>query len=352
LNKDALLQPSFFINTIIIGAGQSGLVTAYFLKKRGIEYLVLDENKEVGYSWLERYDSLKLFTNIRHNSLAGLEFPGHKNAFPTKDETAAYLQKYAQHFNIQVKFDTRVITLNKSGDFFRVETTKGVYQSKNVVVCTGAFHTPFIPKFSQKINPGILQLHSKEYKNSKQLKEGKVLVVGGGNSGVQIVEELVNEGREVYFSYRGELKRVTNHPFIVWLIFKTGFVHASKNNFLGRHIMQKGEVIIGTDLKKMFGHSNLTQCGSLVDASEYDFQFEKLKISDAKNVIWATGFITDYSWIKLPIFDDKGNLKTHYGITDVKGLYFAGSAWQRSRASWLIGGVSKDAKYITEKIVK
>lgn len=344
------MQPPFFVHTIIIGAGQSGLVTAYYLKKKNIDHFVLDEGSEVGQSWMRRYDSLKLFTNIRHNSLDGFVFPGERNKFPTKYETATYLKQYAAHFNLSIRFGEKVIKLEKNGDFFHIETIKGFYQSKNVIVCTGAFHTPFVPDYGKKIHSDILQIHSRDYTNSSQLKKGKIVVVGGGNSGVQIAEELVNEGKEVYFSYRDPLKRVPNHPLIVWFIFATGFVYASKNNFIGKYIMNNGEVIIGTDLKELFKKNNLVQTGALVNAAGVEFQFERLKINDIQNVIWATGYKPDFNWIQLPILDNHGNPITDYGVTQVKGLYFVGLGWQRSRASWLIGGVSRDAKYITEKI--
>lgn len=338
-------------HTIVIGAGQSGLAVSYYLKDKSIDYLVLDESSEIGHSWSNRYDSLKLFTNIRHNSLVGLNFPGDKNHYPTKDETAAYLKQYAKHFQIPVKHDTSVKSLRKSDELFVIETNNGTYHSKNIIVCTGAFHTPFIPEIGTKTSKEIFQIHSKKYKNSSQLKKGKTLVVGGGNSGVQIVEELVNEGKEVYFSYRGQLKGIGNNPLGVWLTFATGLVFASKHSFVGKHIMKNGEVIIGTDLKKLFSHSNLIQTGAMLGAKENELKFERMNVNDVSNIIWATGYTADFNWIQLPIFDEQGNLETDYGVTRIKGLFFVGSAWQRSRASWLIGGVSRDAKYIAEKII-
>ncbi len=345
-----ILQSPILKHTIVIGAGQSGLAISYFLKKKSIDYLVLDEGHEVGHSWANRYDSLKLFTNIRHDSLVGLDFPGDKNRYPTKDETAAYLKQYAKHFQVPIRHNTSVKNLKKENDLFVIETKDEVYQAKNVIICTGAFHMPFIPECGKKINTNIFQIHSKDYKNSLQLKKGKILVVGGGNSGVQIVEELVNEGKEVCFSYRGQLKGIGNNPFFVWLSFVSGFVFASKNSFVGKFIIKKGEVIIGTDLRKLFGKPNLNQVGALLEAEKNVLQFERIQLNDIENIIWATGYTADFNWIQLPIFDAKGNLETDYGVTKVKGLYFVGSAWQRSRASWLIGGVSRDAKYIAERI--
>ncbi|HYK73771.1 MAG TPA: NAD(P)/FAD-dependent oxidoreductase, partial [Pseudoneobacillus sp.] len=194
-------------DVIIVGGGQAGLSLGYYLKKSALTFLILDKGNEVGEMWKERYDSLTLFTPDFYSSLPGLTFTGSRNSYPTKDEVANYLKSYAERFAIPIQHNTEVQKLSQTSDGFKIITNKGEVLAQKVVVATGPFQKPMIPEFSQALSSDVLQLHSSEYKNPKQLKEGSVLVIGGGNSGAQISVELSKE-RKVYLSVGHKLKLI------------------------------------------------------------------------------------------------------------------------------------------------
>ncbi|MCU0423759.1 MAG: NAD(P)/FAD-dependent oxidoreductase [Bacteroidia bacterium] len=339
-------------NTVIIGAGQAGLSAAYYLNKQRKKYVVLEAAGEIGASWANRYDSLSLFTSARYNNLPGAAFPGDKDRFPTKNEVVDYLNKYVATFNIQVLLNNRVTHLSKSDTDFMVITTTGSFYAKNVIVCTGPFQIPFVPTFSQHLNSNILQLHSNAYKKPAQLRSGDTLVVGGGNSGVQIVEELINHGVKVFFSFSGELKGVPNNILMQRLIFGSGITSASINSLIGKWLKQRKEPIMGTNLKKLFNAPNLTVVGKALSATDQEIICEKSTINTVQNIIWATGFKPDFGWIALDVLDATGFPLQERGLTKIKGLFFLGLAWMYSRNSGLLGGVGKDAKYVTNNLAE
>ena len=177
--------------TIVIGAGQAGLAMGYYLSQSNVNFLIIDKGRELGEVWKERYDSLRLFTPRMYSSLPGLVLDGDQHGFPSKDEIGDYLKHYADKFALPVALNTEVLSVTKHEESFCVETTKGMFNTSNIVVATGPFQTKRLPAFSASLNESILQLHSSEYKNPNQLQKGNVLVVGGGNSGAQIVIILV-----------------------------------------------------------------------------------------------------------------------------------------------------------------
>ena len=177
------------LGTVVIGGSQAGLAVGYFLKKRDLPFVILDENGRVG-AGRKRWDSLHLFTPARYNGLPGMAFPGLPWTYPTKDETADYLEAYARAFELPVRTGVRVDRLAKSGDRFEVKCGQQALFAENVVVATGAFNNPRVPSFARELDKSILQLHSKEYRNPSQIQEGRALVVGAGNSGAEIAMEL------------------------------------------------------------------------------------------------------------------------------------------------------------------
>lgn len=337
-------------HTIIIGGGQAGLAAAYYLSKKNKNYVVLEAAESIGNSWRQRYESLKLFTSARYNNLPGLEFPGNKNHFPHKDEVVSYLKRYVDTFKIPIKVKEQVTSLSNENNLFQIKTENNSYTSENVVVCTGPFQEAFIPSFSMSINSNILQLHSSTYLNTKQLQDGDTLVVGGGNSGVQIVEEMVNEGRNVFFSFSGKMKRMPNNQFMQRLIFGSGITSASIHSLIGSRLKKRGEPIMGTNIKKLFKEPNLKLVGRTTGANSNEIICEKTTLSTVRNIIWSTGFKPDFRWMNFNIFDKNGYPEHQRGITAIKGLYFLGLAWMYSRNSGLLGGVKEDAEYIIGKI--
>ena len=187
--------PGDSIETVVIGGGQAGLATGYHLKRLGLDHVILDENEQVGAAWRNRWESLRLFTPGRYNNLPGMPYPGPPSSLPAKDDIADYLQKYVARFELPVRTGVKVDRVAADGDGYLVDAGDERIWAKNVVVATGAFHTPRIPDFADSLNPNIVQLHSFEYRGPSQVQEGSVLVVGAGQSGVEIALDMSRDHR-------------------------------------------------------------------------------------------------------------------------------------------------------------
>ncbi|MGA9293983.1 MAG: NAD(P)/FAD-dependent oxidoreductase, partial [Ignavibacteriaceae bacterium] len=155
---------------IVIGAGQAGLSTGYYLRKKNIPFVILDANKRIGDSWRKRWDSLHLFTPAKFDSLPGFPFPASPNYFPAKDEMADYLENYAAHFNLPVRTGIKVDGLSREGNSYCIKAEDKHFQAEHVVIAMSNFQNPKIPQFAKELNPDIVQLHSFDYRNQSQLK--------------------------------------------------------------------------------------------------------------------------------------------------------------------------------------
>lgn len=167
--------------TVIVGGGQAGLSMGYHLVRRERSFVILDANERIGDSWRKRWDSLRLFTPARYSGLPGWRFPAPGGSYPTKDGVADYLEAYATRFDLPVRTGVKVERLAREGDRYVVVAGDRRFEADNVVVATGAYQCPRVPGFASRLDPGILQLASTEYREPSQLQEGGVLVVGAGN---------------------------------------------------------------------------------------------------------------------------------------------------------------------------
>ncbi|OUR95045.1 potassium transporter Trk [Flavobacteriales bacterium 34_180_T64] len=340
---------------IIIGAGQAGLAMAYYLTKQEKDYLIVDANDETGAPWLKRWDSLKLFTPSEFNHLPGMNFPHSKGHYASKYEVAEYLKSYVSKFNIPIEFNQKIRSLKKEGTSFLLKSDSTVFKAKNIVIATGPFHTPFTPPFHSKINQDILQIHSEHYKNPNQLQNGDTLVVGAGDSGVQILDEIANTDRKVYFSGATNITSIPQEIFgktLWWWFSKIGFLTVSKFSWIGKKLSKGGQPIIGTDVKTLFNRSNVNCMGRSLDADNHEIIFEKGKVDSIKNIVWATGFKPNFNWIDgIELGED--NYPINYrGVSNIKGLYFLGLPWLYTRGSATLGGVKKDAEHLSDYILK
>ena len=193
-------EPGIF-QTVIVGGSQAGLAVGYHLARRGLPFVILDAHERIGDAWRKRWDSLRLFTPARYDGLPGMPFPAPAHSFPTKDEVADYLEAYATRFDLPVRTGVRVDRLTKEGDRFVVAAGDDRFVAEQVVVATGAYQTPRMPGFASELDPNIVQMHSTEYRNPSQLREGGVLVVGAGNSGADIALE-ASRGHQTWLSGR------------------------------------------------------------------------------------------------------------------------------------------------------
>lgn len=342
-------------HTVVIGAGQAGLAMGYYLRKNNDNFLILEKGFRPGNAWKDRYDSLKLFTPRMYSSLPGLPLIGDKHGFPSKDEIATYLHRYAAKFSLPIQFTTEVIEVTHSNGVFTLITNKGKITTKNVVVATGAFHIKHIPPFAEKISEQVLQLHSSDYKNPDQLREGLVLVVGGGNSGAQIAVEL-STIKNTYLSVGNKLSflpLVVARKSMFWWFDKLGLLKVTNTSFLGKKIQQRGDPIFGFELKKAIKDWEVTLKGRVVDAKKDHVIFEDQSNLQVENIIWSTGFKSDFSWLNIPgVVSKEGKVIHKRGVTNIKGLYFLGLPWQCKRGSSLLQGVGEDAKFIRDVIIK
>lgn len=223
---------------VVVGGGQAGLAIGYFLTRQGREFTILEAAGEPAAAWLERWDSLKLFTPARYDALPGRAFPGDPDRYPTRDEVAAYLTDYARGFDLPVKLNSRVNGIKKVDDGYIVELDDCTYEAEQVVVATGPFQMPFVPPVAEQLGDGVVQMHSTAYRSPQSLPEGRVLVVGGGNTGFQIAEEL-SGSREVHLSIGSRQtplpQRILGRD-LFWYLEATGLIHKTTESRIGRRM--------------------------------------------------------------------------------------------------------------------
>jgi putative flavoprotein involved in K+ transport len=338
---------------IVIGGGQAGLAMGYYLQKKRKDFLILDANERTGDNWRNRYDSLFLFTPRGFNHLPGLAFQGAGDGLPRKDEAADYLERYASYFSLPIHRNTKVWKLQKLEQGFQIWTNQGEYLAKQVVIATGPFQKPVLPAFSNQLPDHVYQVHSSSYRNPSQLQEGSVMVVGAGNSGAQIAVELAHE-RQVHLSVGHSLNFKPLYVLgksIFWYFDKLGLLQAEVNSRKGAWLHKQPEQIYGLELKRLI-HANRIQIKPrAIGAEKGNILFEDGTSVQAQNVIWATGFRSDFDWIALPgVLDTKGAPLHDKGVSPVHGIYFVGLPWQSRRGSALMGWVGQDAKYVMSKL--
>ena len=342
------------LDYVVIGGAQAGLSMAYHLKTMGKKFIVVDGENEVGASWLNRWDSLKLFTPTEYNHLPGLKFNAQKGHYPTKIEVANYFKSYVETFQIPVQLNTLVTGVRKTEKGFFVTHKNGEIEAKNVVIATGPFHIPYTPPCHTKISSTVLQMHSNYYKGVDQLQEGDALVVGGGDSGYQILDEISKDSsRTVYFSGVTKVNSIPQQflgKTLWWWFTLIGFLSYHKYSWIGKKISSFPQPIIGTDVKEILSRKNVISIGRTKDALKDTVIFENNSITSIKNIIWATGYRPNFTWIEGLELDENSYPKNYRGVSNITGLYFIGLPWMYTRGSATLGGVSKDASYLANII--
>ncbi|OUS19246.1 potassium transporter Trk [Nonlabens dokdonensis] len=341
---------------IIIGAAQAGLSMAYHLQKKDKNFLILDGGKEIGESWLNRWDSLQLFTTTEYNHLPGFKFKAPKGHYPSKVEVAQYFKDYVNHFSLPVRLNTLITSVGKKDGVFYLEHNTGTLHAAQVIVATGPFHTPYTPPCHRNIAESVVQMHSNYYKGLHQLQDGDALVVGAGDSGYQILDEISASGnRKVFFSGDTTVKSIPQQflgKTIWWWFTKTGFLSFNKYSWMGKKIISSRQPVIGTDVKEILSRENVEAVGRTKNAVENEIIFESKKVKTIKNVVWATGYRPNFSWIEGLELDEDHYPKNYRGVSNIEGLYFIGLPWMYTRGSATLGGVSKDAAYLVERLLE
>ncbi len=405
------------MHTVVVGAGQAGLVMSHHLRDAGREHLVLDRRDELGGGWHDRWDAFQLVSPNFVTDLPGFPYAGgDPDGYMTRAEIAARVAAYATAIDAPVALGTTVTRLaadESSPGRFLLETTRGAVRAENVVVATGAFHTPRIPPTA--LDPTIHQLHAHDYRSETQLPPGGVLLVGSGQTGVQLAEELHAAGRAVTLSvghcgrvprrYRGrdifwwlrslvvdgprvgtELPRVDELPDprarFACNPHLSGHDGGHDTNL--RRFAAEGMRLVGrfegADAYRARFAADLSTNLAFADAF-FDERFKDLiesfteraglnlppddrvpfeldvpevteldlRAEGISTVLWTTGYAPDYGWLDLPVLDELGVPRHVRGISEVPGLTFIGLLWQHTQASANFVGVAADADYLASR---
>jgi len=397
---------------VIVGGGQAGLSISYCLKERGIDHIVFEQH-QIAHSWrTKRWDSFCLVTPNWQCQLPGFPYDGDDpQGFMGRDAIVEYIMDYARSFEPPIREGVTVNRLRRNATGgYEVSTSIGEYTADQVVVATGGYHTPRIPAIAERLPAEILQLHSSQYKNPASLPEGAVLVVGTGQSGCQIAEDLHRAGRKVHLSvgsaprsprtYRGKdvvdwldqmgyydlpidehpqkdsIRHRTNH----YVSGRDGGKEIDLRQFATEGMalhgrlkgIQAGRLEFADDLK-----TNLDQADAVaesikrtidtfIEKNEIYAQMEPsyvpawepseqdgavaLESANITTVIWSTGYHMDFRWIEVPVFDGKGYPGHDRGVTSVRGLYFLGLPWLYTWGSGRFSGIARDAHHLADCI--
>jgi putative flavoprotein involved in K+ transport len=250
-----------------------------------------------------------------------------------------------------VELNSAVRSIRKAGGAYLVELGDRAYEADQVVVATGPFQVPFVPAIAERLDRDVAQRHSTEYRSPDAIPEGRVLVVGGGNTGFQIAEEL-SASREVHLAIGSRQtplpQRILGRD-LFWYLDATGLIRKTTASRIGRR-MSGRDTLIGSTPRALRRRHGVQLHGRAVDAAGSTVGFENGTKLEVDAVIWATGFRVDHSWIDVPVFDDEGRLVHRRGVTASPGLYFLGLSWQHTRGSALLGWVKDDAEHIASQI--
>jgi putative flavoprotein involved in K+ transport len=323
----------------------------YYLARQGRRFIILERGDSIAPAWRERWDSLRLFTPRGYSGLPGLPFPGDPDDYPTRDEVIAYLERYADEFDLPIEPNSNVRRLSREDGRFVLELDGRTITADQVVVATGPFQTPYVPELAEELDADVWQAHSTGYRRPGDVPEGTVLVVGGGNTGFQIAKELSTTHKAILSvgSRQKPLPQRLAGRDLFWWLTKTGLIRKTVESRLGQRLKDR-DTLIGSSPRELKRRYRVRLKPRAIRASRRTVTFEDESEVAANAVIWATGYRPDYSWIDLPIFEPDGRLRHRRGITDVPGLSFLGLTWQHTRGSALIGWVKDDAEFIAERI--
>jgi putative flavoprotein involved in K+ transport len=348
------------VNTVVIGGGQAGLSVGHHLARRGVDFLILDASARVGDTWRQRWDSLRLFTPARHSGLDGMPFPAPPFSFPTKDEMGDYLEAYARRFALPVRSGVRVDRLSRQRDRFVVAAGGERFEAENVVVAMANYQRPRVPPFAGELDPGIVQVHSFEYRRPGQLRAGDVLIVGSGNSGAEIAVETVKghrtflAGRDtghVPFRVDGLAARLVLSRLVLRGLFHRVLSLATP---IGRRarpkMLHRAAPLIRTRPRDL-AVAGVTRVPRVVGVRGGLPLLADGRVLDVANVVWCTGFDPGFSWIDLPVFGTDGEPQHEAGIVPAQpGLYFVGLQFLYAFSSEMIHGVGRDAARIADVV--
>lgn len=404
------------IETIIVGGGQAGLATSYYLSQQKREHIVLEQAAQAGNAWRnERWDSFTFVSPNWSIRMPGAEYHGSDpDGFMPRDEIVRYFEQYVERFRLPVRYNTHVTSIEQTGanGGYAVKTVDAEFQARNVVIAVGLFQKPKIPSFSSQIARDVLQLPASQYRNPGMLPPGAALVVGSAQSGVQVAEDLLLSGRTVYLGV-GKVGRVPRRyrgkDIFTWLDL-TGFfdrvtevLPSPQARFAGNpqvsgargghsvnlHQFARDGVRLlghlqGVDGDKILLAPDLTENLARTDKIEADLigsidgyierngiaappetlpvlrdgfdapVIRELNLRDANitSIIWTTRFSFDFSWVRPAALDSDGFPIQKHGVADQPGLYFVGLPWLPEQKTGLLLGVGEQAAHVATHIAE
>ncbi|WP_308121045.1 MSMEG_0569 family flavin-dependent oxidoreductase [Paractinoplanes bogorensis] len=393
----------------VVGGGQAGLSMSWHLRQRGLEHVVFERDR-VGHEWRDRrWDSFCLVTPNWQCRLPGYAYSGDDpDGFMPGSEVVTFLEKYAASFDPPLREGVEVQRLRRTGNVFELRTSDGVVTADQVVIATGGYHRPAMPRLAEKFPGSVPQVHSSQYRSADHLPAGEVLVVGTGQSGCQIAEDLHLSGRTVHLAvgsapraarrYRGRdtlawLEEMGHYDKNVHEFGDADEVRLRANHYMtgrggGRDIdlrrfategmslygrlldVAGGEVTFAGDLARNLDNADAVAEGikDAIDAyvlragltAPEETRYEpvwtpgvppsSLPVARISAVVWATGFHRDHRWIEVPVFDGRGYPTHDRGVTSCPGLYFLGLPWQHTWGSGRFAGVARDAEHLVRQI--
>jgi putative flavoprotein involved in K+ transport len=403
------MKPQHY-GAIVIGGGQAGLSVSYFLQQANVEHLVLEKHT-VTHTWrTQRWDTFCLVTPNWQCALPGHPYTGDDpHGFMKKDEIIAYLDGFIDKVNAPVLEETAVVRVTRGADgVFRVQTTRGEFTADQVVVASGGYHTPIVPRMAERLPQAVAQVQSSDYRNADALPPGAVLVVGSGQSGAQIAEDLHLSGRKVHLAvgeaprcarfYRGrdvvdwlaDMRYydmpVTDHPLREGVRDNTNHYVTGRDG--GRDIdlrrfalegmelfgrledLRNGKLCFAPNLRANLDDADKTY--NSINASIDNFiakhgvdapaekayaplwqpNGERTELDLAESgigaVVWCIGFRPDFSWLDVPVFNGRGYPSHMRGVTGVPGVYFVGLPWLHTWGSGRFSGVARDAQFVVD----
>jgi putative flavoprotein involved in K+ transport len=348
------------VDTLVIGAGQAGLAAGYHLQRAGRSFTILEAAAQAGGSWPHYYDSLRLFSPARFSSLPGLSFPGDPERYPARDEVIAYLRQYATHFQLPLATNARVATISRDGDLFCVQTQdQRTFQARSLIAATGSFHQPYLPALPDQELFGGTLTHSFAYRTPTPFEGQRVVVVGAGNSAVQIAAELAQVAR-VTLATQHPVRFVRQRPygrdihFWWWLIrFDTRPLDSSLGRWLNRLANGKGPRVLDRGIYQSALAAGAPDQRPMFDRfTERGVVWSDGSVEDADAVILATGYRPNLAYLApLGALDAEGRAFQRYGVSQtVPGLYFVGLSNQRTYASATLRGVGADAAVVVRHL--
>lgn len=346
------------MRVVIVGAGQAGLAMGYALAHNGLEpqrdFVIIDAAQPGHLAWDRRWDSLRLFTTARSSALPGVRFPGEQNRYPTASEVSSYLDGYAQQLGLRPRWGVSALEVSEAdhGHGLRLVTSDGAVETRNVVAATGPFSHPRYPELAHEVVVAGVNIHSDDYRRPDQVPAGTVMIVGAGNTGMQLAHEL-SDTHEVILAAGAERRALPQSVLgidTLDLLRAAGAMSVPVTTSLGRRL-SRSEPVVGQSIAELEARG-VRVVERLAAARGNRFATGTGRSFDVDSVIWATGYDPGASWLPPAVRGPGGAVLQRRGVTSIAGLYTLGLPWMHTRGSALLGGVGRDAAYLARLIAK